>query len=271
MASLKSIFHLRTKGLRNKVLRAIAVMLGEKDAISKAKENVFRKLIARHGYNVMYGPFKGMRLGTETYWGKYDVISKILGVYEEEVTDRLRAMLGAGKAPFVDLGAADGYYAIGVAVSGMAENVFAFEINQQGRDSLTKNAASNGCAHKITISGEANFASLKSLIDLFGSAVILIDIEGAEYDLLDDRLLDLLRTCRMIVELHPGLVALGEEKETALMARARKHFTLSTLYRESYCPNRFPELNDFKDDERLLAVSEGRSRNPKWLVLDPKS
>jgi precorrin-6B methylase 2 len=262
---------IRRDGLRFTALRILGLMLGEKDAISKAKEKVFKKLIAEYDRKIAYGPFRGMRLGSDIWWGTYDSNSKILGVYEEEVTQKLHDILSATKAPFVDLGAADGYYAIGVAFSGMADVVYAYEISKKGRASLQANAAANGCAQKVVIAGEADYDSLKALIDKFGKAVILIDIEGGEYDLLSDRMLDLLKTCHMIVELHPAMVEDGERKEAALVQRAQKHFTPSKLYRESYAPNRFPELNAFGDDERLLAVSEGRARNPKWLVLEPKA
>jgi hypothetical protein len=39
--------------------------------------------------------------------------------------------------------------------------------------------------------------------------------------------------------------------------------------RESYTPNLFPEFNDLSDEERLVAVGEGRAKNMQWLVLTP--
>jgi len=45
---------------------------------------------------------------------------------------------------------------------------------------------------------------------------------------------------------------------------------VSFLQRETYEPNKFAELKEFSDDERLLACSEGRGENTRWMVLEPK-
>lgn len=36
---------------------------------------------------VKYGPFKGMKLNKDTWWGKCDLGSQCLGLYEKEILD----------------------------------------------------------------------------------------------------------------------------------------------------------------------------------------
>ena len=50
----------------------------------------------------------------------------------------------------------------------------------------------------------------------------------------------------------------------------KRVFNVSCIQRDYYNPNHFSELDDFSDEERLLAFSEGRPKNMKWLVLEPK-
>ena len=136
---------------------------------------------------------------------------------------------------------------------------------------LNKNAENNLCKDKIVIGNEANFDSIKKIVDENNGAVILIDIEGSEFDLLDKKLLESLANCYIVCELHPLLINSGYEKQRILIENSKAFFNISIIQRESYCPNKFFELNEFTDDERLIAFSEGRENNMDWLVLEPKS
>jgi len=51
----------------------------------------------------------------------------ILGLYERQVLDEL-TMLCDGAKPLIDVGAADGYYAIGAVHSGLAPRAARFEL-----------------------------------------------------------------------------------------------------------------------------------------------
>ena len=69
-----------------------------------------------------------------------------------------------------------------------------------------------------------------------------------------------------IVGAMPGLFgSLGEKGLYIDMAKAK--FNARLIEREVYAPNQFEELKEFSDDERLLALSEGREKNMQWLVM----
>ena len=221
---------------------------------------------------ISFGLFSGMKLSKNPWWGSYDQISKILGEYEKEVLEKLSYFLSLNKnSTFVDIGAADGFYAVGVAFKNLAKHTYAFEISQQGRSELKKNAILNQCYEKITILEKANKETLKKIYKELKNAVIIIDIEGSEYDLLDIDVLDLFKNSIVIIELHPNKIKNGKIRENELEENAKKYFKISKIYRDVYRPNSFKIFNELSDDERLLAFSEGRSRNPKWLVLEPKN
>ena len=261
---------LKKDGFSWTIVRIFLVILKQPNEIQRAKNKVLNKIILEHGHQVAYGTFKGMKLSKNTYWSKNDIITHILGVYEKHVLKKIIEFSKKGNYPFIDIGAADGYFAIGMAFSETFKKIYAFEIDEEGRRSLNRNIENNLCKDKVVVDIEANFETLKEIVDKNKSAVILIDIEGSEFDLLDDNLLQLLSNCYIVCELHPTLSANGFEKQNMLINNAKAFFDVSMIQRESYSPNKFSELNEFTDEERLIAFGEGRENNMNWLILEPK-
>ena len=261
---------LKKDGFSWTIVRIFLRILKQPNEIQRAKNKVLNKIILEHGHQVAYGTFKGMKLSKNTYWSKNDIITHILGVYEKHVLKKIIEFSKKGNYPFIDIGAADGYFAIGMAFSETFKKISAFEIDEEGRWSLNRNIQNNLCKDKVVVDIEANFETLKDIVDKNKSAVILIDIEGSEFDLLDDNLLQLLSNCYIVCELHPTLSANGFEKQDMLINNAKAFFDVSIIQRESYCPNKFSELNEFTDEERLIAFGEGRENNMNWLILEPK-
>ena len=261
---------LKKDGFSWTIVRIFLSTLKQPNEIQRAKNKVLNKIILEHGYQVAYGAFKGMKLSKNIYWSKNDLITHILGVYEKHVLKKIIEFSKKGNYPFIDIGASDGYFAIGMAFSKTFKKIYAFEIDERGRKSLNRNIGNNLCKDKVVVDIEANFETLKEIVDKNKSAVILIDIEGSEFDLLDNKLLRLLSNCYIVCELHPALSANGLEKQNMLINNAKAFFDVSIIQRESYCPNKFSELNEFTDEERLIAFGEGRENNMNWLILEPK-
>lgn len=91
--------------------------------------------------------------------------------------------------------------------------------------------------------------------------MVLIDIEGAEYQFLDSKMLELLKGHYVICELRPWLVEGGEMQQTKLLNRVENAFSVELIKREAYRPNRYEELNPLSDEERLVAIGEERAQN----------
>ncbi len=235
------------------------------------KKNILKTILSIHGYQIAYGPFKGMQLNQCRNWSRYDLITQILGTYETHVLQKLIAFSKGKNNVFIDLGSADGYFAVGMVFSGIFGHVYAFEKDVEMQRIIKNNAQLNGCEAKMTILGEADEASLKSIISQCKEPItILIDIEGDEYDLLNPNMLSLLSDCSIICELHPWMKEDGKALQKALLSKASAFFDIELIYRESYNPNDFEELSCFNEEERLVALSEGRGPNMHWLVLTPK-
>ena len=260
----------KQEGLVFLFVRIVAKILKVDVGMQRVKAKAWTILKDRYNLVIAYGPFKGMMLSEDVWWSKSDLITQTLGIYEEHVLDKLIYFSNKGAKSFIDIGAADGYFAVGMAFSKTYPEVHAFEIDPKGQEYIKENATRNLCSDAVNVYGEANIASLKKLINKEFKSTLLIDIEGAEYDLLNNEMLSLLAGNYIICELHPWLINNGYELQKDLLERASQKFNLELIMRESYAPNLFPEFNDLSDEERLVAVGEGRAKNMQWLVLTPK-
>ena len=91
-----------------------------------------------------------------------------------------------------------------------------------------------------------------------------------EYQFLNDKTLYLLKKSFIICELHPFLIEQGKQFEKKLILRASKYFKVRFLKRTNYNPDKFIEFSNLSDNERLIALAEGRPQTMRWLVLTPK-
>jgi hypothetical protein len=238
-------------------------------AIDKKRHLLSLELSNRMRHVVKYGPFKGMKLSHENWWGSYDRASMLLGIYEKEVLDSIMT-ISKKRDVFVDLGAADGYYSIGTLVSRRFNKSYSFEISSKGRDIIKKNAILNHVNNKLEIFGEATKDFYKQIpADHLNKAVILIDIEGGEFKLLDKEMFENLKKSIIFIEIHEWFFKDGEKKLKQLLNNAKPFFKISKLTTSSRDLSIFPELSNLIDSERWLIASEGRARLMTWLRFDP--
>ena len=73
-------------------------------------------------------------------------------------------------------------------------------------------------------------------------------------------MLTLLSSCYIICELHPFLVYDGYKLQNKLIEMAKQKFNVE-LIKEKITPNIFSELDNLSDEERLIAVGEGREKH----------
>ena len=221
--------------------------------------------------NVKYGPFKGLRLDRNTWWGKLDLGSQCLGLYEKEILNLIESTPAGHYSTFIDIGAADGYYAIGMLVSAKINKTICFELTEKGRAVIAENWKNNHSPGELTILGAANaesFATLKA--DDLSNAFVLVDVEGAEFDLLTDDVLHQLKACTIVIEIHHWIDNFLDQYN-AFLRNASRYFELETIARVERETSNLPELRDFTDDSRLLLTSERRPGMMRFLKLTPKA
>jgi len=81
---------------------------------------------------VLDGPFKGMKYPKNESFGSA-FLPKILGTYEKEISSLVQSLLNSNYDIVLDVGCAEGYYAVGFAKFGKARKVFAYDIQEKAR------------------------------------------------------------------------------------------------------------------------------------------
>lgn len=220
---------------------------------------------------VLYGPFEGMKLNQQRWWGGLDLGSQCLGLYEQQVLNELRLVQAEKRYDFfIDIGAADGYYTTGVLYSRIFANGFAFEISSEGRDAISRNWRDNGAPGRLTILGEATSDAILGLSkEVLNGSLFLIDVEGAEFDILSLDVLSKLTQSTLIIEIHNWIDDF-EDRYSAFLENAFSLFCVEVIPPVSIDLHQYQELRDFTDDNRLLLLSERRPCQMRFLKLSPR-
>ena len=261
----------KDEGLRGVGATTYRCFLRTSDRVTNRRMKLAKRIQKTFQWTVAYGPFRGMKLPAEAWWGGAERGAMILGIYEKEVLESLISAPSTHKT-FIDLGAADGYYGVGMVFSGRFERCYCFELAARGRRILAECAKSNGVEAKIEILGGADCAFIEHVpIEYRDKSVVLIDVEGAEFELLTESVFSALRGSIIVVELHEWLFDDGARKLQRLRAEAQKDFVVTELRTSARDLSQFPELEALSDDDRWLLCSEGRGRAMRWYRLDPKA
>jgi hypothetical protein len=264
--------HLKDYGFRRTVTKALYILMVRSkivNDIADRKDHLNTLLDRKFQATVAYGPLKGFRFLPESWWSKPDRAAMLLGLYEQEIlTEVLTA--SAQRDVFIDIGAADGYYGVGCVTQGRFDRSICFEISPKGQEVVRKTAVLNGASDRVSVFGKADAAVLTGLpaTDLH-SAVVLIDIEGAEFDFLDAPVITLLQNAVIFIELHEWQFDDGDARLAALERRVAPFFRIDRFTTGARDLSVFPELADMSDVDRWLICSEHRTRLPQWWKLTP--
>ena len=172
----------------------------------------------------------------------------------------------------VDIGAAEGYYAIGLAMRIPAARVIAFELEQTGQAALRRMAELNGVADRLIVRGRCGPADLADALEDHRAAVSSATSKGHEEVLLDPGQVAGLRDAVVLVETHE-FVRRGITDE--LCSRFASSHAIERIWQEPRSRAEFPwrTLGTMALPVSYLdwAVSEWRPERMSWLWMTPRS
>jgi hypothetical protein len=225
---------------------------------------------SRTGQRVIDGPFKGMRYIDRSVGSAY--VPKLLGIYERELAAIVEEIIASKPALIVDVGAAEGYYAVGLACRLPETRMIAFEMDAGGRAAIAEMAAANNVADQVTVLATCEPEGLNAALDGQKGAVVIMDVEGYEDVLLDPAKVPALASATFLVELHEFAVAGISE---TIAGRFGATHDLELVWAESRSRADFPWRTTVTS---LLpasyidgAVSEMRPPRMSWYFARPKA
>jgi hypothetical protein len=213
---------------------------------------------------VMAGPFSGLTYASRSVGSAYE--PKLLGTYEMELHGVIERLCGEGFSQIVNVGAGEGYYAVGMAVRCPSASVVAFEGDLGGQELIREMARLNGVRDRIKVEGMCGLAELSHSLPTGSPGLLIMDVEGGELSLLRPEIIPSLEACHILVELHdfiyPGL---GAEIE----ARFRTSHHIERVKQRSRETSDLPLRSVFLDRWMVRLTDEQRPALMEWLYLRP--
>lgn len=227
----------------------------------RAIDGPTQEYVERHGLDVLHGPFTGMRYRDDLDAG--DLVAKLAGTYECELQPAFGEWIAAGVAHVIDVGCAEGYYAVGLARAMPQATVHAYDIDEAARSRCAALAAHNGVGDRVRIGGECTPATLLSFPEQ--GVVLLSDCEGYELTLLDPAAAPRLRRWPIVVECHDFL-------DPSISATIAERFaaTHDVEVVPGVAHEAPPELDFLPVATRAQLLSEYRPAAMQWAVLRPR-
>ena len=164
----------------------------------RPKQLILSFLRAFRGDTIYDGLFRDVIYGCEAFYSV--TLPKYLGVYEVEIYPVLESFLHQNFDCYVDIGAAEGYYAVGLASRlPTTINIIAFETEESARDLLIKNLELNHLRSRVEVLGNCSKEDIIRLTEKFHRLCLIVDVEGYEAELLSVQGLE---NVTMLVEIH---------------------------------------------------------------------
>lgn len=257
------------------VLQALIENLGREDLMAGDKISAVLELALAHrvsalgrelipvlGDRVAAGPFAGMRYQPKVSEGC--VIPKMLGCYEQELHAELRRIGSASYDTVLNIGCAEGYYAVGLARLLPNARIEAWDIDPTSRERAAENARLNGVEDRVRFGEQVDSSAFESFAS--GRVLLVCDIEGAELELLNPTKAPALSAFDMVVEMHPG----PSRSVADFLGPFSATHECQVLHFEGRDPREFPLLKSLSPLDQTLALTERTEATP-WAIMRSRS
>lgn len=217
------------------------------------------------GDRVLTGPFKGMLVPELAPWDDGNSSTKLLGSYEHELHASIRTAVSRNPSFIVNVGCAEGYYAIGMAKLCPNAFVLGLDIGPRSQATLEQYASLNEVNVEFRI-GVHHPEELR-FPDVSGHRLYIIDCEGDEGHLLDPVRCPEFVHSDVIVECHDSMRPLiSKTLSERLAATHDVDFIVPTL----------PDFDQYGLEPRssvlvMLMLIEKRPMPTYWLACWAKS
>jgi SAM-dependent methyltransferase len=231
------------------------------DLLLRVMRGVNGQAFRLFGSKVHTGPFAGMIIPERTpHWDDGNSGTKLFGTYEHELHAAIEYAVWRLPKIVVNVGCAEGYYAIGLARM-LEADVYGFDICEESLLMCKDYAERNNVM--VTLAVGCKSPGEMRLPDLPGRRLYIVDVEGEEFELLDLGKCPELINSDIIVECHDFL-----RPQVSIMLADR----FSRTHRIELVRPKLPDLTQFQFLSKFptvmgtLMVVEKRPMPCCWLT-----
>lgn len=226
-----------------------------------------RVYLNQRGWTVKAGPCQGLRYTWAAGSLAKPLVARLIGSYEREIHSALTGLLESRRySVLVDIGAAEGYYAVGLAqAAGNELRVVAYESDPRYARLCRRLATHNGIENHLEVRGQCGVEQLRQLSGP-GRRLVICDIDGGEVELMDPSSIDWLAGADCIIETHDPL---AKGATDVLAARFAPTHEVEFVASEPRFSSEFSDQLDglgLSQVEQTLVVTEFRPWPQGWLV-----
>ena len=257
------------------LLKKIKIQTKYSSFIHKKKTLLAKDIIKLTKCIVGSGYYKSLKLKGDYNWNKdnIDISSKLLGCYEQQVQEKIIELKNKYKLKYlINFGAGEGFHALGLIKNNYFRKALCFEINKLTRNILFGNIKINKINKKILIFSKANFKDIANNLNAIKlkRSLFLVDIEGEEFNLFNQKNLIYYKNSFLIIENHQKFFK-NKKLKNVFFKLINKNFNVKILNDGGRNPNLIKKLENLNDDEKWLLMSENRPCRMNWIILIPKS
>jgi len=231
------------------------------------RDQLQHAFVTQFGPVVKAGPFAGMTLPNRSSWLDGDMLPKLLGCYESELHDAIRTAIADRPDTIVNVGMAEGYYAVGLARLLPDVPVHGFDIDPRAQEVALEAARLNAVDQQMNIGGRCEPETLENLLATAQRPVVVCDCEGYEKTIIDPARVPALSKASLLIECHdfadPAITP-------TLTARLSPTHELHEVRESGRNPNEHPMLRNLGSLDRWMAICEFRPCTMHWLIALPK-
>jgi hypothetical protein len=218
---------------------------------------------AKIGSVVQGGPFAGMAFQVGVSEGAR--ATRLLGAYEASLHPVIESAIATGYPQVVDIGCAEGYYAVGMARRLPGARVLAHDTDPEAQSRCRALAQANAVDDRVAVSGL--FQPQDFALCARARTLIICDIEGGEDDLLDPAAAPDLAAADLLVEVHDGLRPGLWDRLASRFAATHRITRIDRRLAVDLLP---PWAEALSDLDRLLLLWEWRSTPTPWAWMEAR-
>ena len=212
---------------------------------------------------IQRGLFKGTILNPKSFSSQF--LPKYIGTYEREVQDHL-ASIETPLDCFLNVGCADGFYVACIARWRRIPCI-GVDIDPRSATAITHVGQANGVSDLVHFSGSIN----KAAQQLRGSVLILIDVDGAEFQVLQE-LLDALaknpqiKHAHLILETDLNAEGGGMNHPSLIRSLCEQSWSVDRLIQQDPSQRFLPQYSHLSFLDQVVVAAEGRLGGQSWIV-----